>query len=202
MINFVTMHVTALQWQLVESVQVVELCLSIVFQEMATLYIVNRTCTVESSAMTITVIVPCKLNFNHCFNVTHNYNNRTGNIMDTFTITTIDYQPEIYTITFNYTDIYGQTLQATADVSLSHMCYFFNYSRQLSSGYIKLLLYYMEHPWVMMLSPLACSIANSSKIHEYYSNTCIQVPRFFHEKTDLRVGVGSNTHMHAHALTQ
>lgn len=89
--------------------------------------IVNRTCTVEGSATTITVIVPCKLNFNHCFNVTRNYNNHTDNIMDTFTITTIDYQPGTYTVTFNYTDIYGQTLQLTADVSLSRMCYFFNY---------------------------------------------------------------------------
>ena len=88
--------------------------------------IVNRTCTVAGSAiMTIPMIVPCKLNFNHCFNVTHSYINRTGNITDTFRITTIDYQPGIYTITFNYTDIYGQTFQAiaTVHVSLSRMCY-------------------------------------------------------------------------------
>ena len=36
-------------------------------------------------------------------------------------ITTIDYPPGEYFITFNLTDIYGQTFQARASILLEHM---------------------------------------------------------------------------------
>jgi hypothetical protein len=45
--------------------------------------------------------------------------------MDTFTITTMDYQPGNYTVTFNYTDVYGQTFQETANLTLNRTCVIF-----------------------------------------------------------------------------
>ena len=84
--------------------------------------IVLRTCTVEAVNTRRSVIFPCMLNFIiHVYTAT-NYRvyfcKHTGNNSEVVMLTTRDYQPGAYTVTFDFTDIYGQTVQQMSHLLL------------------------------------------------------------------------------------